>query len=707
MGIESGWMAARCIEGDGPPRDGAGVAAATDAHRFSGSRYAAFETGAPEAEAFLSALHERTRGRLNEIAAVGESVEACVNVFRAGASYESRGPYRDYGERRFALLRRPGWTRSALSIRDRATDALLRIVEPGAFGLGDMVEFGAWEPDDEGRRVAFTVFRDGGDEGEIRVFDVEAARVAPDRLAGVRFGRIAWAPDGRSFLYNTYPRQRDAPGGVDPRRLSAVYRHRLGDDPGHDDIVYANFATLDEIALPRRLRHTPIWLIDVLRGSERGNRLLLSVGADAVAWSPLPAAAATRLHVFGGRMRDGAVELIATSVGAAANGEVRRITATPGANGPGFLERVIIAETDAPIHRAELAGDRIALAYRSMEDGCRLRLFDCDGRAVARRDFGTGVEVTIFVPDPSRRALAALRSTRAQDPELLEIDLATAAARVIRRSSSALSTPDATRRLLHVNSARGLRVPLSLIHRDGLALSKARACLLVGYGGFGRDLDFGFDPLAALIVQRGGVVALAHVRGGSERGASWHDAGRKAGRLDAVTDFIRCAEALIEQGVTTERRLIAHGASNGGLLVAATMARRPSLFAGVICESPVIDMLRFDRNATGALWRAEFGDPADAGDREHLTALSPIDSLPSAPHGHILIVSSQDDERVPAWHAAKYAAALTFDGPSPANVWYLRRVGGGHRNAIDGDALARHRADLFAWFCRVAGLTQV
>lgn len=197
-------------------------------------------------------------------------------------------------------------------------------------------------------------------------------------------------------------------------------------------------------------------------------------------------------------------------------------------------------------------------------------------------------------------------------------------------------------------------------------------------------------------MKRGGVVALAHVRGGSEKGASWREAGRKAGRLDAATDFIRCAETLVEQGVTTERRLVAYGASNGGLLAAAAMARRPSLFAGVICGSPLIDMLRFDRNATGALWRDAFGDPADPADQELRRALSPIDRLPASPHAKILIVASRDDERVPAWHAAKYAAALALDGPSPENVGYLRRERAGHLNAIGGDALAHHGADLFA-----------
>lgn len=481
-GIESGWVAARCTD-------------EAEATGLSASRYAAFETDDPAAEAFLCALHARTRRRLDEAGSGAESVEALAGVFRAGARYETRGPHRDFGARRFALLRGPGRALSALSVRDRATDALRRVVDPGAFGLGDMAEFGAWEPDDEGRRVAVVVFPDGREEGEIRVFDVDAGQVAPDRLTGVRFCRIAWAPDGRSFLDNTYPRLRDAPEGVDPLRLSAVYRRRLGDDPGDDDIVHAAFERPDEICLRRRLRHTPVWLVDVLRGSALENRLLLSVGADDFAWTPLPAPAQSRLHVFGGRARGGEVELFAAAVGAAPNGEVGRITATSGADGPRFRHRVVVAETDAPIHRAELADDRIALAYRSVEAGFRLRLFDCDGRPVARRDFGAGVELAIFVPDPSRRRLAALRSTRAQDPDLLEIDAATAAPQVRRRSSSPLSTPNALRRLILVEGAHGSKVPLSLIHRDGLAASQARACLLVGYGGGGRDLDLGDDPL--------------------------------------------------------------------------------------------------------------------------------------------------------------------------------------------------------------------
>ncbi|HEX8387175.1 MAG TPA: prolyl oligopeptidase family serine peptidase, partial [Rubricoccaceae bacterium] len=177
-------------------------------------------------------------------------------------------------------------------------------------------------------------------------------------------------------------------------------------------------------------------------------------------------------------------------------------------------------------------------------------------------------------------------------------------------------------------SPDGTRVPYFLVHREGAAFDGTAPTLLYGYGGFEVSLQSAYDPITgAAWLERGGVYAVANIRGGGEFGPAWHRAAMRENRPRAYEDFIAVAEALISTGVTSPAHLGIRGGSNGGLLMGAMLTQRPDLFNAVVVQVPLLDMLRYHRLLAGASWMAEYGDPDVPADRDFIARYSPYQNL--------------------------------------------------------------------------------
>jgi prolyl oligopeptidase len=212
----------------------------------------------------------------------------------------------------------------------------------------------------------------------------------------------------------------------------------------------------------------------------------------------------------------------------------------------------------------------------------------------------------------------------------------------------------------HVYPSRdGTEVTIFVTHRRDLELNGRNPTLLYGYGGFNISQTPGFSSSALLWVERGGVYAVANLRGGGEYGEAWHQAGMLDNKQNVFDDFIAAAGWLIDAGYTTPSRLAIHGRSNGGLLTAATLLQRPDLFGAVLCGVPVIDMLRYQRFTAGRYWVAEYGDPDNPEHFQFLMDYSPLHNVrPGTVYPPTLVYSAEGDDRVVPLHALKFVAAL-------------------------------------------------
>jgi prolyl oligopeptidase len=240
-------------------------------------------------------------------------------------------------------------------------------------------------------------------------------------------------------------------------------------------------------------------------------------------------------------------------------------------------------------------------------------------------------------------------------------------------------------------SSDGTLVPYFVVRNKDCKLDGKNPTLLYGYGGFEISLTPGYDATRGkLWLEQGGVYVLANIRGGGEFGPKWHQAGLKTNRQLVFDDFIAVAEDLIEKKITSPQHLGIQGGSNGGLLVGVMFTQRPDLFAAVICQVPLLDMLRFHTLLAGASWMGEYGDPEDAVEGEFLRSISPYHNVKEGvDYPEILFVTSTKDDRVHPGHARKMAARLEDMG---YEFLYYENIDGGHSAAANLKESAKQKA---------------
>jgi prolyl oligopeptidase len=240
-------------------------------------------------------------------------------------------------------------------------------------------------------------------------------------------------------------------------------------------------------------------------------------------------------------------------------------------------------------------------------------------------------------------------------------------------------------------STDGTQVPYFVVRQKNIKLDGTNPTLLYGYGGFEVSLNPSYSATRGkLWIERGGVFVLSNIRGGGEYGPSWHQAGLKTQRQHIYDDFIAVAEDLIAKKITSVEHLGIEGGSNGGLLMGVMFTQRPDLFNAVICQVPLLDMLRYHKLLAGASWMGEYGDPEDATEGAFLRSISPYHNIdPQADYPEVFFVTSTKDDRVHPAHARKVAKRMADQGHG---FLYYENIDGGHSAAANLKETAKRLA---------------
>jgi prolyl oligopeptidase len=227
--------------------------------------------------------------------------------------------------------------------------------------------------------------------------------------------------------------------------------------------------------------------------------------------------------------------------------------------------------------------------------------------------------------------------------------------------------------------------------------------LLYGYGGFEiSQTPFYWTSTGLLWLPRGGAYAVANIRGGGEFGPAWHDAALKLNRQKAYDDFIAVAEDMIRRGLTTPRQLGIMGGSNGGLLVGAVAVQRPDLFGAVVCQVPLLDMIRFTKLGAGASWVGEYGDPDNPIEREAILKYSPYQNVKrGVNYPPIFFITATSDDRVTPVHARKMYARMEEQGHE---ALFYENTDGGHAAAANHSQQAEMNALTYVYLAQKLGL---
>jgi len=316
-------------------------------------------------------------------------------------------------------------------------------------------------------------------------------------------------------------------------------------------------------------------------------------------------------------------------------------------------------------------------------------------KLVALPDNGT---ISIAAADPFRPELFVNYTSFLVPTTLSLIPKAGAAPEPLKSLPPRFDASGFEARQLEATSADGTKVPYFVVRRKGAPVDGTTPTLLYAYGGF--QIVYGpfyLETAGKAWLERGGSYALANIRGGGEFGPSWHQAALKKNRPRAYEDFEAVAQDLIARKLTGPRRLGIMGGSNGGLLVGAAMTRRPELYRAVVCQVPLLDMMRYHKLLAGHSWMGEYGDPEGA-EREAILSYSPYQNLrKGVAYPRALFVTSTKDDRVHPGHARKMVARLRALGSDPL---YYENIEGGHGGSADLEQRAKRMSLEFTYLYR-------
>jgi prolyl oligopeptidase len=246
-------------------------------------------------------------------------------------------------------------------------------------------------------------------------------------------------------------------------------------------------------------------------------------------------------------------------------------------------------------------------------------------------------------------------------------------------------------------SRDGTKIPMFVLAPKDLPLNGSAPTLLNGYGGFSAIIGPRFSTMAFPWLEKGGVYAVANLRGGGEYGETWHRAGMRHNKQNVFDDFIASAEFLIQRGYTRPEKLVIHGRSNGGLLVGAAMTQRPELFRVVLCGVPLLDMVRYHQFGSGKTWIQEYGSADDPEDFKTLFAYSPYHHVKEGTrYPSLLLLTADSDDRVDPMHARKFGALLQ-QASAGGKVLIRVEMNSGHGGADKVKSLVEERADAYAF----------
>lgn len=513
----------------------------------------------------------------------------------------------------------------------------------------------------DGRLLVLGLSKGGSENSVLRVFDVAAGRFLAEAIdrTGLNAGGMAWLPDASGFVYNRHPAE-------ERYNKSALYLHKLGSDPAKDQAVFGwEVGKKLRFELPD-LPHVHVakgskWVLaEVLHGDAVDRSYwvapLAALKGAATPWRRIasPADRITHAELAGD-------EVYALSQRKASRRELLRLdlraaiprfkTLLPA--GDSVLQ-AIDAGDDAVYVKALDAG--VTKLWRVARKGGRVSTVQLPFEGTARS----------ITPLPGGELLLVLEGwTEAPQSLLLKpADAAAAPRRITVQKPVAVDTSGVKAERVMVKSHDGVLVPLSILSARSAPLDGKRPTILTGYGAYGITLEPRFGAARLAWLERGGVQAICHVRGGGELGEEWHAGAHILNKQNTVSDFIACAEYLIAKGYTSPATLAGTGGSAGGITIGGAVTQRPELFAAAQSAVGLSDMLRMETTPNGAPNVAEFGTVSKPDHFKAMFALSPVHHVREGQaYPAVIVTTGANDPRVEAWIPAKFAARLQAANP--------------------------------------------
>jgi len=557
-------------------------------------------------------------------------------------------------------FRNPGLdAQPVLYLLDRPGRPARPLVDPNTLSADGTTAVSSADVSDDGSLLAYATSDGGSDWMTWRVREVATGRDLDDVIEWSKFCRAVWRADGSGFYYCSLEPTAAGAEHLESNPPGRIYLHRLGKPQAEDELVFSAPDHPDWMPYVAVSDDGRFLILTVMKASAFQNQVLvLDLHDPDGTWLPLVGDFESANRVV---TNEGTTFYLMTDYHA----ERKRLMAVD-LDQPGRENwREVIGETADTLESAWFFGGYFVCHY--LRDAhSLLRVHARDGGHArdipfpAYASLGLNPQLNWAISGRAQSDVVTFVTTTFTDPgSVWSHRLSTGQTEITERMAAAIDPDRYITEQVFAESADGTRVPMFLTRRRDLAADGQAPALLYAYGGFDVPLTPVFCPDWAAWLERGGVLAVANLRGGGEFGKAWHEAGRRAAKQNVFDDFCACARWLASSGWSSRERIAITGASNGGLLVGACLTQHPELFGAVVGDVGVYDMLRFHKFTIGWAWTGEIGSPDDPAEYQWLRAYSPLHNVrPGTHYPATLLLTGDHDDRVVPGHSFKFAATL-------------------------------------------------
>jgi len=514
------------------------------------------------------------------------------------------------------------------------------------------------QPAENGKYLVYGTSPSGSEMSTLHIIETKTGNALPDVIERTRAASIAWTPDNAGFYYTRYPKKGDVPEGQEMYNRHIFY-HELGTDPETDPKIFGEGRDPEDWPSVSLDNDGRLLLITVEQGWTKSELFLM----DLKARTPPTRITTGKNCLYTGSAYNGRVYIVTNE-----DAPRYRVFVTEAGDYERDDWKEIIPQTDAVLQGVAVWGGKIFAQYEQNATS-QLKIFDITGDKLS--DLPLPALGTVFGSEGkwNRDEIFYGFMSFTVPPAVYRYDLKSRATSLWAKVDAPSIDPAA----YEVNqewyhSKDGTRVPMFVVNKKGLKKDGHNPTLLTAYGGFNVSLTPSFSRTAYLWMEHGGVYAVANLRGGAEFGEDWHRAGMLGNKQNVFDDMIAAAEHLIAEKYTDKDHLAIQGGSNGGLLMGAMITQRPDLFRAVVCQVPLLDMLRYQNFQIAKLWIPEYGSADNPEQFKWLYAYSPYHHVKAGTeYPAILFMTADTDTRVDPMHAKKMAAEMQAEAKNGAS----------------------------------------
>ncbi|MDJ1183297.1 prolyl oligopeptidase family serine peptidase [Roseofilum casamattae] len=572
------------------------------------------------------------------------------------------------------------------------------LLDPNILSEDGTIALSGISVSEDGQYLAYGLSKSGSDWQQWHVRNIETGEDLSDRLDWIKFSGVTWSKDNRGFYYSRYAEPTEGQAYQEQNFYGKLYYHQLGTPQSDDRLIYERPDQKEWLFGTEITEDGKYLIISISRSTESKNLIFYQdLTAESGEIVELISEFIAGFDLIG---NEGSTFWFQTSLDAPKWRVVAIDLQTPD---PQEWQE-IIPESENAIASVSYINRNFIVRY--LQDAhSQVQICDRSGTLLETVELPGVGSASGFNGKPEDTETFYSFTSYTTPSRIYRYNLQTGESELYREPQVDFNPDDYETKQVFYPSKDGTKVSLFITHKKGITLDGNNPTLLYGYGGFNIPLTPSFSVSNLVWMERGGVYAVANLRGGGEYGEQWHEAGMKGRKQNVFDDFISAGEWLIANQYTSSEKLAIAGGSNGGLLVGACLVQRPDLFAAALPAVGVMDMLRFHKFTIGWAWCDEYGCSENADEFPTLYGYSPLHNTQSGTdYPATLITTSDRDDRVVPSHSFKFAAALQEAQGGKAPILIRIETKAGHGAGKPTSKQIEEVVDKWAFLSAILGM---